>query len=96
MKNLENLKAITLCLDAYMAKVGKEEISDMEANKELARTGLLNDEPSHPGRPLRELLSTLRDSNRLPEYIRMKYGTWYIKLSRMMARKPQIDQFQYA
>lgn len=96
MKNLEKLKTITRCLDAYMKRVGKDEINDMEANKELARTGVMEDECSHPGRPLRELLAVLRDTNMLPENIRMKYGTWRIKLSGIMAKDPLVDQFQYA
>lgn len=96
MKNIERLQQITQCLDNYMAKVGKNEINDMEANRELARAGVLNDECVNPGEPLRRLLEALRDTNKLPENIRMIYGSWRIKLSGMVAKGPKVDQFQYA
>ena len=43
-------KAIHL-LDDYMIRSGKDEINEMEANQELAKVGMLEDEVSHPGKP---------------------------------------------
>ena len=80
-------KAIRL-LDEYMIRSGKDEINEMEANQELARIGMLEDEASHPGRPLREMLIKLRDSNHLPQNIRQRYGAWKIRISSTVARKP--------
>lgn len=96
MKNIDTLLKVTRCLDTYMARIGKKEICDIEANRELARAGVMKDENSNPGEPLRRLLTLLRDTNRLPENIRQIYGIWHIKLSGIMAKKPLIDQFQYA
>ena len=61
-------------LDEYMICSGKDEINEMEANRELAKAGMLEDETSHPGRPLRELLNKLRDSNLLPQNICQRYN----------------------
>lgn len=82
-------KAIRL-LDEYMIRSGKDEINEMEANQELARVGVLEDEASHPGRPLREMLIKLRDSNHLPQNIRQRYGAWKIRISTTVARKPTL------
>lgn len=82
-------KAIRL-LDEYMIRSGKDEINEMEANQELARVGVLEDEASHPGKPLRELLIKLRDSNHLPQNIRQRYGAWKIRISSTVARKPTL------
>lgn len=83
------------CLDHYMMEHGKMEIGDIEANMELERAGLLADSKPNPGKPLREMLISLRDTNMLPQNIRQKYGTWIIKMSKTMARIPMINQFQY-
>ncbi|HCD78228.1 MAG TPA: hypothetical protein DEQ27_08105 [Prevotella sp.] len=82
-------KAIHL-LDDYMIRSGKDEINEMEANQELAKVGMLEDEVSHPGKPLRELLIKLRDSNHLPQNIRQRYGAWKIRISSTVARKPMV------
>lgn len=73
-----------------MIRSGKDEINEMEANQELARVGVLEDEASHPGRPLREMLIKLRDSNHLPQNIRQRYGAWKIRISTTVARKPTL------
>jgi len=78
-----------------MLKHGKTEIGDIEANMELDRKGLLADSNPNPGKPLRDMLKKLRDSDLLPQNIRQLYGTWRIKLSKTMARMPMINQFQY-
>ncbi len=95
MVDFKKFSAIQTCLDEYMSLIGKNEINDMEANRELARVGLLNDSQPNPGKPLRNLLAGLRDSNLLPQNIRQIYGTWVIKLSTTIAKLPLINQFQY-
>lgn len=40
MIDFKNFSAIQTCLDEYMSLAGKNEINDMEANRELARAGL--------------------------------------------------------
>lgn len=77
-------------LDEYMIRSGKDEINEMEANRELAKVGMLDDEASHPGKPLRDLLVKLRDSNHLPQNIRQRYGAWKIRISGTVARKPTV------
>lgn len=78
-----------------MLDKGKTEIGDIEANMELERMGLLTDSKPNPGKPLREMLKSLRDTNLLPQNIKQRYGTWCIKLSTTIARSPMINQFQY-
>lgn len=95
MVDFKNLSAILSCLDDYMVLKGKKEINDMEANRELARVGLLKDSQPNPGSPLRDLLIKMRDSNILPQNIRQVYGTWTIKLSKTIAKLPLVNQFQY-
>lgn len=82
-------RAIRL-LDDYMIRSGKDEINEMEANRELAKAGLIEDEQAHPGKPLREWLCSLRDSNILPQNIRQRYGAWRIRISGTVAKKPTI------
>lgn len=81
------------CLDSYMELRGKQEIDEMEANSELARQGLLEDDQAHPGRPLRELLAYLRDSNMLPRNVKQVFGAWKIKHSRALQMRQQIFMF---
>ncbi|NPD91799.1 hypothetical protein [Xylanibacter muris] len=76
-----------------MLRTGKVEIDEIEANKELERAGLMSDDNSKPGRPLREFLSALRDANKLPQNIRQLYGAWKIKHSKTIAKVLQIFQF---
>lgn len=95
MVDFKNFSAILSCLDDYMVLKGKKEINDMEANRELARAGLLKDSQPNPGSPLRDLLIKMRDSNILPQNIRQVYGTWTIKLSKTIAKLPLVNQFQY-
>lgn len=82
-------RAIRL-LDDYMIRSGKDEINEMEANRELAKAGLMEDEQAHPGKPLREWLCSLRDSNILPQNIRQRYGAWRIRISGTVAKKPTV------
>jgi hypothetical protein len=93
MANLEYVQHIQTCIDEYMVRTGKHEINEMEANIELARVGLLDDDVRHPGAPLRELLISLRDSNLLPQNIRQVFGSWKIKNSRTLQKMIQIMQF---
>lgn len=95
MVDFKNFSAILSCLDNYMVLKGKKEIDDMEANRELARVGLLKDSQPNPGSPLRDLLVKMRDSNVLPQNIRQRYGAWIIKSSKSIAKSPLIDQSQY-
>lgn len=95
MTDFKQIQRFQDCLDKYMMRTGKKEINDMEANSELARAGLLEDYPPHPGRPLREILTSLRDSNLLPQNIRPLYGQWRIRLSGTIAKFPMFMQFQY-
>ena len=81
MTNL-NLKTIQKCLDDYMLRKGKTEIGDIEANQVLAVAGVINDDQAHPGRPLREILRKLRDTNLLPQNVRQFQGLWTIKHSK--------------
>lgn len=94
MIDFKKFSAIQTCLDEYMSLSGKSEINDMEANRELARAGLLNDSQPNPGMPLRNLLAGMRDSNLLPQNIKQKYGTWVIRLSTTIAKIPLVNQFQ--
>lgn len=93
MLNYSNVQNIQDCLDSYMLRIGKVEIDEIEANKELARAGLMTDDSSSPGQPLRDYLSTLRDANKLPQNIRQLYGAWKIKHSKTLAKVLQIFQF---
>ena len=95
MIDFKQIQRFQDCLDKYMMRTGKHEINDMEANTELARAGLLEDDPPHPGRPLREILAALRDSNHLPQNIKHLYGQWNIRLSGTIAKMPMFMQFQY-
>ena len=88
-----NLSLIQGCLDDYMLKMGKVEINEIEANNELARNGLMEDDQSRPGRPLREYLSSLRDTNLLPQNIKQLQGLWRIKHSKTVMKVLQILQF---
>lgn len=88
------MQALQDCLDEYMTQTGKHEIDEIEANSALARAGLLADEEPSPGRPLREILIRLRDSNLLPQNIKHMYGRWKIRLSRTIAKAPLFFQFQ--
>ena len=89
MTDNKTLQKLLHCLDEYMKRTGKHEIDEMEANTELARAGLLNDED-----PFRELLMRLRDSNHLPENIKQIYGQWKIRISSTIAKAPMFFQFQ--
>ncbi len=93
MDNTDNLQTLQKCLDEYMIRTGRHEIDEIEANLALSRVGLLKDEDQHPGRPLREILTRLRDTNHLPQNIRQIYGMWKIRLSSTMAKFPLILQF---
>ena len=95
MVDFKKFSVILSCLDEYMVSKGKKEIDDMEANMELDRAGLLKDSQPNPGSPLRDLLTSMRDANVLPQNIRQAYGMWTIKLSKTMAKFPLINQFQY-
>lgn len=86
----EMIKRAIRLLDDYMIRSGKDEINEMEANRELAKAGLIEDEQAHPGKPLREWLCSLRDSNILPQNIRQRYGAWRIRISGTVAKKPTI------
>lgn len=88
-----NVNAIFSDLDDYMLNVGKLEIDEIEANHELASKGLLKDDISHPGEPLRNLLNKLRDTNLLPQSVHQLYGTWKIKHSKTIAKVLMIFQF---
>ena len=93
MENTESLQALQKCLDEYMLRTGRHEIDEIEANSALARAGLLNDEDQYPGRPLRNILTRLRDTNLLPQNIRQIYGMWKIRLSGTIEKYPLILQF---
>lgn len=88
-----NVQKIQHCLDSYLQRVGKVEINEIEANRELERAGLLADDQCHPGTPLREELCRLRDANKLPQNMRQLFGSWKIKHSRSIMRMMQIVQF---
>ena len=88
-----NLQTIQKCLDDYMSKKGKTSIGDIEANMALAVAGVMNDDQEHPGRPLRELLRKLRDTNVLPQNVKQLYGSWTINHSKTIAKVLQILQF---
>ena len=88
-----NLQTIQKCLDDYMSKKGKTSIGDIEANMALAVAGVMNDDQAHPGRPLRELLRKLRDTNVLPQNFKQLYGSWTINHSKTIAKVLQILQF---
>ena len=89
----ENIKQLQHCLDDYLERHGKHVIDEIEANSELSRQGLMEDDPSQPGRPLRELLSHLRDSNLLPRNIRQSFGSWFIRNSRLFQVRQQVFLF---
>lgn len=93
MFNNTNIQSVQHCLDAYLQRIGKVEINEIEANSELARAGVLADDPKHPGSPLREFLSNLRDSNKLPANVKQRYGFWKIKHSKSVMKIVQILQF---
>lgn len=84
------VQTIQSCLDEYMSRIGKVEINEIEANRELARTGLLKDDLVYPGEPLRDFLRELRDSNLLPKNFRQHNCLWIIRHSKTMAKVQQI------
>lgn len=90
MANYINVQTIQSCLDDYMLRIGKVEIGDIEASRELDHAGLLNDDTVYPGEPLREFLCKLRDSNLLPKNIRQLQSIWVIRHSKAMAKVQQI------
>jgi len=94
MTDNTKLQKLLHCLDEYMKRTGKHEIDEIEANSELARVGLLSDEAPFPGRPLREILMKLRDSDHLPQNIKQMYGQWKIRISSTIAKAPMFFQFQ--
>ena len=87
--------AASAALDESVLKEieGQVEINEIEANNELARNGLMEDDQSRPGRPLREYLSSLRDTNLLPQNIKQLQGLWRIKHSKTVMKVLQILQF---
>lgn len=93
MFNNSSVQNIQHCLDAYMQRIGKVEIDEIEANHELERVGVLPDDLRHPGTPLREMLCRLRDANNLPQNMRQLYGSWKIKHSKSIMKMIQIMQF---
>ena len=93
MTDTEKMKTAVLCLDKYMIDQGKEEIDEIEANRELEGAGSLGDEIANPGRPLRKILTKLRDTNLLPHNVRQIYGSWKIKISTTITRHEIIYQF---
>lgn len=90
MINCLSVKQIQSCLDAYMMRIGKIEISDIEANHELERVGIMCDDVVYPGEPLREFLRKLRDSNLLPKNIRQQNSVWAIKHSKLNTKVQEI------
>lgn len=90
MFNSPNVQQIQSCLDAYMLRVGKIEINDIEANHELERAGVMIDDLVYPGEPLRAFLRKLRDSNLLPKNIRLQNSVWAIKHSKLNAKMQMI------
>ena len=93
MDKTNDLQTLQECLDEYMIRTGRHAIDELEAKSAWARAGLLSDEDQHPGRPLRDILARLRDSNHLPQNIRQIYGMWKIKLSGTIVKYPLILQF---
>ena len=94
MSNSPDVQQIQNCLDAYMIRVGKVEINDIEANHELERAGVMVDDLVYPGEPLRVFLRGLRESNLLPKNIRQENSIWAIKHSKLDA-KVQVIFNQY-
>ncbi len=90
MINYLTVEKIQDCLDDYMLRVGKVEINEIEANRELARTGLMKDDLVHPGEPLRVFFRNLRDSNLLPKNIKQINCLWAIKHSKVVAKFQQV------
>lgn len=93
MIDIEKIKKAIKCLDEYMIRQGKNEIDEMEANHELERMGMLEDEKENPGRPLRVILRKLRDTNLLPCNIHQIYGSWRIRKSKTISRQEIICLF---
>ena len=81
------------CIDNYLERCCKSEIDEREANGELERAGLLNDDEQYPGKPLRDLLDSLRDTDMLPPNITYRSGVWHIKHSRTIIIGMVIFQF---
>lgn len=90
MVNYVNVQMIQNCLDDYMLRIGKVEISEIEANRELERAGLMQDDVVRPGEPLREFLGKLRDTNLLPKNISQMHSVWAIRHSKAVAKLHQI------
>ena len=93
MVSTERFQKFVRCIDEYMIHNGKKEINEMEANRELSKAGILKDEVSHPGKPLREVLCELRDANKLPGNISQRYGSWRIKVSSTLVKGETICSF---
>lgn len=92
MNDSDRIKKAICCLDEYMINQGKGEIDEIEANRELQRAGVLEDEVSNPGRPLRNVLRRLRDANMLPCNIKQLYGSWKIHISKSISRQEIVCQ----
>ena len=90
MNKVFNVQTILSCLDDYMMRIGKTRISDIEANHELARAGVMEDDSVYPGEPLRAFLRGLRDTNMLPKNIHLQHSSWSISHSKTNAKTLQI------
>ena len=51
-----NMTSIISAIDKYLERTGRQSIEPVEANKILAKAGLLRDSKDRPGKPLRDLL----------------------------------------
>jgi len=81
VRAMPNIQKIIACLDSYLEKTGKPCVTPKEANEELEKKGLLKDNPSRPGLPLRKLLRAKKIPHAFQEPDR-KYGRWCIPDSR--------------
>ena len=84
MKNKDiDIKLIVETIDRYLEQNNLNEITAVEANQVLEKEGVLPDNESRPGKPLRELLRAELIPN--AEY-RIKFGNkrgnWFIHRSR--------------
>lgn len=70
-------KEIIAFIDRYLEKSRDEEITPVDANKLLEKAGLLKDNATRPGKPLRRILRSglIPHAYQLPP---RKYGRWHI------------------
>lgn len=87
---MADVKKIIAFIDRYLEESGDEEIRPPEANKLLEKAGLLKDNTTRSGKPLRDILrrKLIRHAYQRPPG---KYGRWHIPHSPSSSKSTILD-----